>query len=196
MASPRRTARYERIPPDGFDMAAPESALHEGTPPPPSGGPPPLSGAAILQPACTSNILEKQHRNYRQGQQPALASHRRTARYERIPPDGFDMAAPESALHGGIPCPFATRPAFSPAYRGKTTKKYSTLLHFLPFCAILLRQYRTKSVWRLCTPSACKFPVIFHKNAREYIQYSLRFLFHLTKNLTTHLSHNLCAVFP
>ena|GEM_PF-891489 len=60
----------------------------------------------------------------------------------------------------------------------------------------LLRQYRTKSVWRLCTPSACKFSVIFHKNAREYIKYSLRFLFHLTKNLTTHLSHNLCAVLP
>ena len=59
-----------------------------------------------------------------------------------------------------------------------------------------LRQYRTKSVWRLCTPSACKFPVIFHKNAREYIKYSLRFLFHLTKNLMTHLSHNLCAVLP
>ena len=57
-------------------------------------------------------------------------------------------------------------------------------------------QYRTKSVWRLCTPSACKFLVIFHKNAREYIKYSLRFLFHLTKNLTTHLSHNLCAVLP
>jgi len=38
--------------------------------------------------------------------------------------------------------------------------------------------------------------VIFHKNAREYIQYSLRFLFHLTKNLMTHLSHNLCAVLP
>ena len=57
-------------------------------------------------------------------------------------------------------------------------------------------RYRIKSVWRLCTPSACKFPVIFHKNAREYIQYSLRFLFHLTKNLTTHLSHNLCAVLP
>jgi len=33
-----------------------------------------------------------------------------------------------------------------------------------------------------------------YKNAREYIKYSLRFLFHLTKNLTTHLSHNLCAV--
>ena len=57
-------------------------------------------------------------------------------------------------------------------------------------------QYRTKSVCRLCTPSACKFPVIFHKNAREYIKYSLRFLFHLTKNLTTHLPHNLCAVLP
>ena len=59
-----------------------------------------------------------------------------------------------------------------------------------------LWQYRTKSVWRLCTPSACKFSVILHKNAREYIKYSLRFLFHLTKNLTTHLPHNLCAVLP
>ena len=97
---------------------------------------------------------EYQHYRYRQGQQPALASPRQTARYERTPPDGFDMAAPESALHGGIPRPFATRPAFSPAYRGKTTKKYSTLLHFLPFYAILLRQYRTKSVWRICTQSA------------------------------------------
>ena len=150
----------------------------------------------IKLPTCIRKTIEYQHYRYRQGQQPALASPRRTARYERIPPDGFDMAAPESALHGEIPCPFATRPAFSPAYRGKTTKKYSTLLHFLPFCAILLKQYRTKSVWRLCTPSACKFPVIFHKNAREYIQYSLRFLFHLTENLTTHLSHNLCAVLP
>ena len=62
--------------------------------------------------------------------------------------------------------------------------------------AVSFGQYRTKSVWRLCTPSACKFPVIFHKNAREYSKYSLRFLFHLTKNLTTHLSHNLCAVLP
>ncbi|ERJ89254.1 hypothetical protein RUMCAL_02977 [Ruminococcus callidus ATCC 27760] len=34
----------------------------------------------------------------------------------------------------------------------------------------------------------------FHKNAREYIKYSLCFLLHLTENLTTHLSHNLCAV--
>ncbi|ERJ97176.1 hypothetical protein RUMCAL_00449 [Ruminococcus callidus ATCC 27760] len=61
---------------------------------------------------------------------------------------------------------------------------------------VFLWQHRTKSVWRLCTPSACKFSLIFHKNAREYIKYSLRFLFHLTKNLTTHLSHNLCAVLP
>ena len=44
--------------------------------------------------------------------------------------------------------------------------------------------------------SDTKQTLIFHKNAREYIQYSLRFLFHLTKNLTTHLSHNLCAVLP
>jgi len=44
--------------------------------------------------------------------------------------------------------------------------------------------------------SDTKQTLIFHKNAREYIEHSLRFLFHLTKNLTTHLSHNLCAVLP
>ena len=66
----------------------------------------------------------------------------------------------------------------------------------MPLNKINFRQYRTKSVWRLCTPSACKFSVIFHKNAREYIKYSRAFLFHLTKNLTTHLSHNLRAVLP
>jgi len=41
------------------------------------------------------------------------------------------------------------------------------------------RQYRTKSVWRLCTPSACKF--------------SFRACFVSSR---THLSHNLCAVLP
>ena len=48
---------------------------------------------------------EYQHYRYRQGQQPALASHRRTARNERIPPDGFDMAALEVTL----PCLFQGR---------------------------------------------------------------------------------------
>jgi hypothetical protein len=42
--------------------------------------------------------------------------------------------------------------------------------------------------WRLKRPSACKFPAISHKNAREYIQYSPRFLFHLTKNFLAQLS--------
>ena len=37
--------------------------------------------------------LEYQDYRYRQGQPPALASPRRTARHERIPPNGFDMAA-------------------------------------------------------------------------------------------------------
>ena len=39
---------------------------------------------------------EYQHYRYRQGQQSALASPRRTVRNERIPPDGFDMAALEN----------------------------------------------------------------------------------------------------
>ena len=77
-----------------------------------------------------------------------------------------------------------------------TENRYNNGSTTQALCGVIPGQYRTKSVWRLCTPSACKFPVIFHKNAREYIKYSLRFLFHLTKNLTTHLPHNLCAVLP
>jgi len=62
-------------------------------------------------------------------------------------------------------------------------------------CSIALGQHRTKSVWRLCTPSACKFPVIFHKNAREYIKYSLRFLFHLTKKFNdASVAQSLCGI--
>ena len=49
--------------------------------------------------------LEYQHYRYRQGQQSALASHRRTARYERIPPDGFDAADPEATLTQKFPVP-------------------------------------------------------------------------------------------
>ena len=49
--------------------------------------------------------LEYQHYRYRQRQPPALASPRQTARYERIPPDGFDMVALEAALHAKIPPP-------------------------------------------------------------------------------------------
>ena len=66
----------------------------------------------------------------------------------------------------------------------------------------VLRQYRTKSVWRLCTPSACKFPFracfvssrthlacifseIFRENTRKSTKDFLRFSLHLSKNLTT-----------
>ena len=59
-----------------------------------------------------------------------------------------------------------------------------------------LGQYRTKSVWRLCTPSACKFSVILPRNPLPYGSMPAEFLGNLTKNLTTHLSHNLCAVLP
>ena len=64
------------------------------------------------------------------------------------------------------------------------------------------RQYRTKSVWRLCTPSACKFSFracfvssrthlacifseIFRENTRKSTKDFLRFSLHLSKNLTT-----------
>ena len=54
--------------------------------------------------------LEYQHYRYRQRQLSALASPRRTARYERISPDGFDMAALEVALRGRIPPPRGESP--------------------------------------------------------------------------------------
>jgi len=60
----------------------------------------------------------------------------------------------------------------------------------------LLRQHRTKPAWRLCTPSACRFSVISHKNPLTYGSMPAEFLCNLTKNLTTHLTHNLCAVLP
>ena len=53
---------------------------------------------------------EYQHYRYKQGQQPALASPRRTARYERIPPDGFGVAALEVKLHGKTPPPASLVP--------------------------------------------------------------------------------------
>ena len=37
---------------------------------------------------------------------------------------------------------------------------------------------------------------IFHKNARQYTKYSLRFLFHLPKNFPAHLTHQNYAVLP
>ena len=54
----------------------------------------------IKLPTCIRKTIEYQHYRYRQGQQPALASPRRTARYERIPPDGFGVAALEVTLCG------------------------------------------------------------------------------------------------
>ena len=89
----------------------------ERIPPPASLVPLPFQGRLItasLQtpyeiklPHLHKKILEYQHCKYRQGQQPALASPRRTARYERISPDDFDMAAlenccPRTSLRGDV----------------------------------------------------------------------------------------------
>ena len=71
-----------------------------------------------------------------------------------------------------------------------------------PFlCDVAIGQYRTKRVWRLCTPSACKFPFracfvssrthlacifseIFRENTRKSTKDFLRFPF-ISQNLTT-----------
>ena len=77
-------------------------------------GPPPFSREAyiLLANAASNKVthLHKkapkyQHYRYRQGQLSALARPRRTARNERIPPDGFDMATLEVTFHVGTPPP-------------------------------------------------------------------------------------------
>ena len=50
-----------------------------------------------------------------------------------------------------------------------------------------IRQYRTKSVWRLCTQSACRFSVILPRNPLPYGSMSAEFLCNLPKNLTTEM---------
>ena len=61
---------------------------------------------------------------------------------------------------------------------------------------LYLRQHRTKTAWKLCTSSACRFPVILHKISLTYASMPASILYNLTKNLTSHLTHNLCAVLP
>ena len=79
--------------------------------------------------------------------------------------------------------------AYFPRYFGKILENPQRIFSVFPFIS--------QKIWRRnLHTSDTKQTLIFHKNAREYIKYSLRFLFHLTKNLTTHLSHNLCAVLP
>ena len=57
-------------------------------------------------------------------------------------------------------------------------------------------RHRTKHAWRLCTVSADEFSVISHKNSLKYDSIPASFLCNLTKNLLTHLLHNLCVVSP
>ena len=40
------------------------------------------------------------------------------------------------------------------------------------------------------------FSVILHRNSLTYVSMPAKFLYNLTKNLSAHLQHNLCAVLP
>ena len=55
------------------------------------------------------------------------------------------------------------------------------------YLTIYLEQHHTILSGRFVYPSVYIFSVSLHKNAHQYIWYSLRFLFCLTKNLTVHL---------
>ena len=83
-----------------------------------------------------------------------------------------------------------------------TENRYNNGSTTQALCGVIPGQYRTKSVWRLCTPSACKFPFracfvssrmhlacifseIFRESTRKSTKDFLRFSLHLSKNLTT-----------
>ena len=83
----------------------------------PPRGESPLSGEAILK-RLHQKTPEYQRHKYRQGQQSALASPRRTARNERTPPNGFDTTAPETTLHRRTPTPPETKTFHLPAATG------------------------------------------------------------------------------
>ena len=106
------------------------------------------------------------------------------------PPDGFArhlLANFPSESVSYLPARILR--AYFPRYFGKMLENPQRIFSVFPFIS--------QKIWRRnLHTSDTKQTLIFHKNAREYIKYSLRFLFHLTKNLTTHLSHKLCAVLP
>ena len=60
----------------------------------------------------------------------------------------------------------------------------------------ILRQHRTTTGYRLCRTSACRFSVILLKTSLKYDSIPASVLSNLTKNLTTHLYDNGCAVLP
>ena len=59
-----------------------------------------------------------------------------------------------------------------------------------------LRQHRTKNALRLSTAYACSFSVILHKTHLITVRLTALVLHNLTKKLTAHLRHYLCAVLP
>ena len=114
-------------------------------------------------------------------------------------------AMPTSPLMWNLPPPchaLHLPPAFQRQPIAKTAPNKKPDFQKESGLSIALRQYRTKSVWRLCTPSACKFPFracfvssrthlacifseIFRENTRKSTKDFLRFSLHLSKNLTT-----------
>ncbi len=87
--------------------------------------------------------------------------------------------------------PFSCLPLF---HHGKCMGE--TLKATPALCGIALRLHRTKHALRLGGTSACKFSAILHRNSLLGVSPAASFLYNLTKNLTAHLYHQLCAVLP
>ena len=73
---------------------------------------------------------------------------------------------------------------------------YDAVMQEEIFCAVLLRQHRTKTIYNFCTHLACIFPVILHEFSLTYDSMSAENSYNLPKNLTAQYAHNLYAVLP
>ena len=61
---------------------------------------------------------------------------------------------------------------------------------------LLLRQHRTKTIYKFCTHLACIYSVILHEFSLTYDSMSAENSYNLPKNLTAQYAHNLYAVLP
>ena len=80
-------------------------------------------------------------------------------------------------------------------YSQTATVAPSSIFRFAPHI-LHLRQHRTKNALRLSTAYACSFSVILHKTRLITVRLTTLVLHNLTKKLTAHLRHYLCAVLP
>ena len=83
-------------------------------------------------------------------------------------------------------------------YEHKKGNRFPDIYFNNPDCnaKVIFKATPHKARRRLCTESADIFSIILHRNSLTYDSMPAEFLYNLTKNLSAHLQHKLCAVLP